>query len=143
MAIYRCAACGAVNRLEGGAATACARCLRALDVSGAPQRVDAAGLVSLIRSSPAPVVVDFGPPGGPPSPAVADLASQRAGEVLFLHVDTGAETAAAAAYGVAATPTLVFFSGGNEVARLTAGCAAGDVARWMDVVRWAGAATSR
>jgi thioredoxin 2 len=118
LATYRCAACGAVNRLpapETGR-TSCLRCRRELDLSGRPQPVDAAALASAILCSPAPVLVDFSG-SGPTPPEFLSQAGALAGEVLVLHVDLRAEPAAAEAYHVGAIPTLVLFAEGTELAR--------------------------
>ncbi|GEJ59433.1 thiol reductase thioredoxin [Anaeromyxobacter diazotrophicus] len=132
MGIYRCAACGAVNRSAAGAGARCERCRAALDTSGAPQHVDAAALVTLIASSPAPVLVDFAAPGARAS-CLAEVASARAGELVCLRVDTAGEPAATAAYRVRQAPTVVLFARGAEVARFapTAPEAAGQVSRWV------------
>lgn len=117
-ATYRCAACGAVNRLPLPAPgePACVRCRRPLDLSGRPQPVDAAALTSAILCSPAPVLVDFSG-GGPASPELLSQAGALAGEVLVLHVDLPTEPAAAEAYHVVTSPTLVLFAEGAELAR--------------------------
>ena len=95
MAIYRCAACGGVNHATadaGAPADACTRCRRPLDRSGQPQDVDAAALVSAIRSSPAPVLVDF---SDAPSVALDGVARACAGELVVLRVHPSSEPAAA------------------------------------------------
>ncbi|WP_242393725.1 thioredoxin family protein [Anaeromyxobacter oryzisoli] len=118
MAVYRCAGCGAVNRSQpdSGPPQACYRCRRPLDTSGRPQAVDAAALVTTIRCSPAPVLVDFAA-RDLAAPALDGLAAARAGELVVLRVDPGEEPAAAQAYAIRFTPTLVLFQGGSEVAR--------------------------
>jgi thioredoxin 2 len=133
MAIYRCAGCGAVNRtpVEVAAPQACYRCRRLLDTTGRPQAVDAAALVSALRASPAPVLVDF-EGRDTAAPAVEGLARARAGEILVLRVDPGEEPAAAAAYAIQVTPTLVIFSGGSEVARRCGAPAPADVRAWVE-----------
>jgi thioredoxin-like negative regulator of GroEL len=135
MAFYRCAACGGVSRVTstGPDAPACPRCRSALDVSGAPQRIDSAALVSVILSSPAPVLVGFAAPGERSCASLDDLASARAGEVVCLQVDTASEPAAAEAYAVAELPTLLLFSGGTEVGRVPARLPPRDIARWMAI----------
>ena len=117
-ATYRCAACGAVNRLSAPAPgqPTCARCRRELDLSGRPQLVDAVSLASAILCSPAPVLVDFSG-AGPAAPELLSQAGALAGEVLVLHVDLPTEPAAAEAYHVVTSPTLVLFAGGAELAR--------------------------
>ncbi len=132
MATYRCAACGAVNRIAAGAERpACPRCRCALDTSGAPQPIDAAALVSVILSSPAPVLVDFTAPGASGS-CLEGVASERAGEVLCLRVDTASEPAAAAVWSVDRTPTLVLFAEGSEVSRLAATLPPAEISRWVE-----------
>jgi len=118
MATYRCATCGAVNRLPVPAQgpPSCARCRRDLDLSGRPQPVDAVALASAILCSPAPVLVDFSG-AGPTPPELLSQAGALAGEVLVLHVDLRAEPAAAEAYHVAEVPTLILFAEGAELAR--------------------------
>jgi hypothetical protein len=129
MATFRCAACGAVNRLAFGPpeAVPCERCRRPLDLTGQPQPVDAAALVAAILACPSPVLVDFSGPGAA-SPALLAQARALAGSMLVLRVDPGAEPAATAAYAVPETPTLVLFAGGAEVARHAGGGAWDDLA---------------
>jgi hypothetical protein len=124
MFVLRCAACGAVSR---SATATCSRCRRPLDDRGAPQPVDAAALVAAIVSSPAPVLVDFAPPGE--APPADEAPALPAGEVLCLRVDTGREPAATAAYQVGPGRTLVLFDGGSEVARQLA--SGGAVSGWI------------
>jgi thioredoxin 2 len=133
MSVYRCAGCGAVNRTRPDSAPprACYRCRRLLDVSGRPQAVDAAALVTTIRSSPAPVLVDFA--GREVAvPALDGLAAARAGEIVVLRVDPGEEPAAAQAYAIRVTPTLVLFQGGNEVARRSDTPGSIDMRTWVE-----------
>ncbi len=132
MGIYRCAACGAVNRSERLDAASCGRCRSALDRSGAPQTVDAAALVALIFSSPAPVLVDFAAPGAACT-CLDGLAHGCAGEVLCLRVDTVREPAAAAAYLVEGSPALVLFERGNEVARIASAAPSAELSRWVEL----------
>jgi thioredoxin 2 len=132
MAVYRCSGCGAVNRTpQQPGAQGCFRCRRLLDPSGRPQAVDAAALVTAIRSSPAPVLVDFAV-RDVPIPALDGVARARAGELVVLRVDPGEEPAAAQAYGIRVTPTLVLFRGGNEVARCSETPAGVDLRAWVE-----------
>ncbi len=130
MSIFRCTACGAVNRVACASAGAeCARCKRALDVSGQPQDVDAAALVATLLSSPAPVLVDFS--DGVPPGQLDRLARDRAGDLLVLTIDPGAEPAAARAYGVERVPTFILFSQGSEVQRSAALPGDGELGSWI------------
>lgn len=130
MPIFRCTACGAVNRVAPRAAAAeCSRCKRALDVSGQPQGVDAAALVSTLLSSPAPVLVDFCSEVA--SAGLDQLARDRAGDLLVLTVDPTEEPAAALAYGVDRVPTFILFSQGSEVQRTAQLPAEGELGSWI------------
>jgi thioredoxin 2 len=133
MAVYRCSGCGAVNRTQAEMAPpqACYRCRRSLDTTGRPQAVDAAALVTTIRSSPAPVLVDF-TGRDLPIPALDGLASARAGEIVVLRVDPCEEPAAAEAYAIRVTPTLVLFQGGSEVARRCDAPGPLDMRTWVE-----------
>ncbi|HET9595409.1 MAG TPA: thiol reductase thioredoxin [Anaeromyxobacteraceae bacterium] len=130
MGIYRCAACGAVNRVSDDAsAPACTRCRRALDTSGAAQPVDAAALASAVLASPAPVLVDFTPPGAVCS-CLDAVSGGCAGRVVCLRVDTGREPAAVAAFEVGVPPEVVLFRRGHAALRRGAP-APGDLERWL------------
>jgi thioredoxin 2 len=129
MAIYRCAECGALNR-AGPAPAQCASCRRPLDTSGVPQAVDAAALVSAIRSSPAPVLVDFST-SGDALPGIAGVARAEAGRLVVLQVDPQREPAAVEAFSIAERHTLVLFRRGSEVARRSDADAIAEVERWL------------
>ncbi|HTN50814.1 MAG TPA: thioredoxin family protein [Anaeromyxobacter sp.] len=132
MSIYRCAGCGALNRMPfaGPGPQACSRCRRLIDTTGRVQRVDATALVSAIRASPAPVLVDFEGREAD-APGVDGLARARAGELLVLRVDPGEEPAAAHAFGIEGVPTLVLFREGTEVARRRDLSASAELAAWV------------
>jgi thioredoxin 2 len=130
MRIYRCAACGAVNRVSDDAGPpACTRCRNALDTSGAAQPVDAVALASCVLASPAPVLVDFTPPGAVCS-CLDAVAGGCAGRVVCLRVDTGREPAAVAAWMVGVPPAVVLFRRGHA-AMHSGAPAPGDVERWL------------
>jgi thioredoxin 2 len=119
---FRCAACGAVQRLDeaGGTAATCARCRRALATTGAPQRVDAAALVTALRAFPGLVLVHFA--ADLPSPALARQAGALAGVLPVLSLDPSKEPAAAEAFRVPVTgqPAILgLYAENEELARLT------------------------
>ncbi len=126
MAVYRCAQCGALNRIhevDGGRRPVCGKCKTSLDVSGAPQGVSGAELARAVKSSPVPVLVDFWAPWCGPcrmvAPTLEAIGRHRAGSLLILKVNSDEHPHASQQHGVRGIPTMVLFRGGREVARQT------------------------
>ncbi|GEJ58536.1 thioredoxin family protein [Anaeromyxobacter diazotrophicus] len=138
MSAFRCAACGAMNRvrLPPPAPPVCGRCKRDLDLSGAPQPLDAGQLDAAVRSAPVPLLVDFWAPWCGPcraaAPILEQLAQRRAGRLLVGKVNSDDAASAAARHGIQAIPTFILFSEGRELARHSGVLALPELERWLE-----------
>src|SRR5262249_3381624 len=98
--MFRCKLGGAINRVvdsgtENGYTLAWGRCKTTLDLSGAPQDVDATALARALLCSPIPVLVGFWAPWFQPCrasvPIVDEVARDHAGTVITLMLNAEQE----------------------------------------------------
>src|SRR5688572_26327251 len=118
--VFRCTACGGVNRVDAARVAkgpSCGRCKAALDTSGAPIHLDDAQLDALIGASPVPVLVDFYADWCAPcraiAPSVAAVGQENRGRMLVVKVDTERHGRMAGRLGVQGIPALFVFQGGR------------------------------
>lgn len=132
-----CPHCHALNRVPAarlGDGPVCGRCRRAL-FAGTPFELGAAHFDAHATRSDRPLVVDFWAPWCGPcrtmAPAYAQAASVLEPQVHLAKVDTEAEPALGARFGIRSIPTLALFLHGRELARQAGAMPAQAIVAWV------------
>jgi thioredoxin 2 len=122
-AIIHCPFCAAANRVDLtrlASGPKCAKCGKPLRLDR-PQKVTDKDFDRTITGSSVPVVIDFYADWCGPCKAMAptldEFAAKLAGEVLVVKLDTEANPATAARFGIRGIPTLIAFEAGKEKRR--------------------------
>ncbi|WP_164012305.1 thioredoxin family protein [Pyxidicoccus trucidator] len=136
--MFRCATCGAFNRVREPrpqGTPECGRCHGVLEVSGAPQEVDGEALDRAILGSPVPVLLDLWAPWCAPcrtaAPILDAVGRAQAGRLLVLKLNTDQHPEASSRLRVQGIPTFVVFAGGREVARRSGVLPRAELERWV------------
>ena len=133
-AVVVCEHCGKKNRLPAAAngTPRCGNCHQPL-----PWIVDAGDSdFGEIAQAAIPILVDLWAEWCGPcrrvSPALAQLARERAGQVKLVKVDVDRAPMLSQRYDVQAIPTLIVLRGGEVIARQTGAAPANVLREWLD-----------
>lgn len=133
-----CPHCAALNRVADNRPASqanCGKCHKPL-FSGSSLPVSQAMFDRMLTKSELPLVVDFWAEWCGPCKMMAPVFEQAAQQIepraRLLKVDTEAEQGLAARYQIRSIPTLMIFSAGREIARMSGALDKNSLLNWIN-----------
>lgn len=135
--IVGCPSCRGLNRVPAARLAdgpSCGKCGQPL-FTGKPLALDEAGFRAHVERATLPVLVDFWAPWCGPcqmmAPHFEAAAEALEPQVRLVKVDTQAQQALGARFGIRSIPTLALFREGREIARQPGAMGTADIVRWV------------
>ena len=132
-----CPHCFSTNRLPSERLVdkpTCGKCKRALFV-GKPLELNAGNVANTLEKNDIPVLVDCWAAWCGPCQSFAPIFAQAAAQlepyIRLAKLDTEAVPSLAQRWGIRSIPTLILFSGGKEVERMSGAMSLAQLKQWL------------